>query len=140
MTIAEALISTQEAVANMLLARSELTSLVSGVYDYFTEKTPGFPYIVFGPISPEYVRVEGEVEGGRTVTVALTLWVFDDSPSKLPVLEVLKQVELALADKPLLSYGTAAAAPTVVIRGAEYDDALGLWRTPVEVRLMVGGV
>ncbi len=143
MTVADAMIALQEAVANALEASDGVTDKISGIYDYFTDQQPALPYIAFGPIEPRYenLHVSGEQDGTRNVELTLTFWLFDDAPSKLPSLEALKECELALADQVLtLSYGTTNCKPDVYIRRAELDENLGLWRTPVEIKQLVCNV
>ncbi len=149
MTIAEALIAVQDAVGDKLKASTALMNLVSGVYDYYPDRTTA-PYVVFAGAEPLYeegggsLSVAGEANGTRLRGIVLTVEIYDDAPGRLRTLSICKEVELALDLDLSLSYGSPVCRQDVRPRRTQPEvmdgAATGMWILPVEVTVNVSGV
>lgn len=140
MTVSQGIVAYQKAVGDKLAGNEDLSAIVTGITDQFGSGLK-LPYIVFGPVEPLYdFEMMDDTNGTSVCELRITLWLYDDAPSKLRTLHALQHVEEAMDSVLTLDYGVCVSKPQIIVKRSEADEVLQLWRTPVELRQIITNI
>lgn len=123
----------QQSIFQSLSLNADLTSKVTGVYDFVPEKTI-LPYVTFGEISSQ--PLTSKVENGETVIVTIDAW--SETKGRKEIVEILYEIEKTL--KTEIDVLGAELISQKITNRKSWEESYGLFtgQIDIEVKIMWG--